>query len=459
MKSDPTYQNTLIDPPEFKKLKLLLMEKVRRLIDTTKSNDKILRVEQQIPDIDPIKWLQQQTNPVKMYWSERDKEFEIAGIGYVDLITSNREIDFDAIFKRMRTTLNPKFKNLRYYGGFCFGNSKQNAIWQNFGTCRFIIPQVELLRENNETRVALNLMPSRVKDFSFDFFDNDKFYTDCDFSIQNVIQTRSDYPEKDGWIQNIKFAKKLFQEGKIEKIVLARKSKLEFSQKLIPEQLLLQLGKTLPKSFHFYIQPIEDVAFLGASPELLYQREDFNIFSEAVAGTRPRGNTEEEDENLARNLLNSVKDIYEHDLVSRAIEMGMKQLCNSLKLDNKVDVLKSDQVQHLYKKFWGILKEQNSDADVISVLHPTPAVGGYPKRNAFQEIGKIENFDRGWYAGPIGWVGANSAEFAVAIRSGLIKETELHLFSGAGIVPGSDPEQEWNEIEQKISHFMKLFRG
>jgi menaquinone-specific isochorismate synthase len=162
---------------------------------------------------------------------------------------------------------------------------------------------------------------------------------------------------------------------------------------------------------------------------------------------------------LAKQLLNSTKDIYEHDLVCQFIEMGMKQLCNSMEMDNKVSILRSENVQHLYKKFWGTLKEHIGDPDIISTLHPTPAIGGVPKEISFQEIREIEKFDRGWYAGPIGWVRTNSAEFAVGIRSGLVIGDNLHLYSGSGIVPDSDPELEWQEIEQKISHFMKLFQA
>jgi menaquinone-specific isochorismate synthase len=458
MKSESTYHNTFVSLRELKNLEELLLEKVKRLIETTKSNGNILRVEQEIPNIDPISWLQQQTNPLKIYWSDRDREFEIAGIGYADLIANNKEIDFDLTFKRMRRNLNPQFKNLRYYGGFCFGNTKQNDIWQNFGAGSFIIPQVELFRENNQTKVALNLTSSQVKDFSFDFLDNGKFYTNFEFSGRNIIQKRFDFPPKDVWIQNMKFVKKLFRGGKIEKIVLARKSRLEFLQKLIPEQLLLQLGKTLPKSFHFYFQPEQNLAFLSASPELLYRRQNSKIFSEAVAGTRPRGLTKEDDEKLANDLLQSDKDIHEHNLVCRSITSGMNQICNSIEMDNHVSIIKCENVQHLYKKFKGILKEDIGDAYIISKLHPTPAVGGIPKDIALQEIREIENFDRGWYAGPVGWVGSNCAQFAVGIRSGLISGNDLYLFSGAGIVPDSDPEQEWQEIEHKISHFTKVFK-
>jgi menaquinone-specific isochorismate synthase len=94
---------------------------------------------------------------------------------------------------------------------------------------------------------------------------------------------------------------------------------------------------------------------------------------------------------------------------------------------------------------------------VLRALHPTPAVGGYPRGEALEEIQALEPFDRGWYAGPVGWIGAGGAEFAVGIRSGLVRGNRLTLFSGAGIVAGSVPESEWAEIEQKIGDFTRMF--
>jgi menaquinone-specific isochorismate synthase len=94
---------------------------------------------------------------------------------------------------------------------------------------------------------------------------------------------------------------------------------------------------------------------------------------------------------------------------------------------------------------------------VLGALHPTPAVGGYPRAGALGDIRALEPFDRGWWAGPVGWIGADGAEFAVGIRSGLVRGERLALFSGAGIVSGSVPEGEWAEIEQKIGDFTRMF--
>ena len=94
---------------------------------------------------------------------------------------------------------------------------------------------------------------------------------------------------------------------------------------------------------------------------------------------------------------------------------------------------------------------------LLESFHPTPAVAGYPVDKALAAIGQQEPFDRGWYAGPVGYIGRESTEFAVAIRCGLVEAERLSLYAGAGLVKGSDCEAEWNEIENKISNFIKVF--
>ncbi len=180
------------------------------------------------------------------------------------------------------------------------------------------------------------------------------------------------------------------------------------------------------------------------------------IETEAIAGTRPRGLTEAQDRRLAETLLHSSKDIREHDYVVQSIREVLAGVCQSYAVDSRASVLKLTRVQHLCKRLWGRLQPHISDAQLLSRLHPTPAVGGYPTLNSETEIEKLEPFQRGWYAAPVGWVSRNEAEFAVAIRTGLIEDHRLHLYAGGGIVEGSTAEAEWEEIENKISNFLTI---
>jgi menaquinone-specific isochorismate synthase len=135
----------------------------------------------------------------------------------------------------------------------------------------------------------------------------------------------------------------------------------------------------------------------------------------------------------------------------------MNQLCKRIKKSRENKVLKLAFVQHLHREYQGSLKPEVSDREILETLHPTPAVAGYPRLNSIKYIYELEGFDRGWYAGPIGWIGKETSQFAVAIRSALLKGKHLTVFAGAGIVAGSDSEKEWQEIENKILNFTKIF--
>jgi menaquinone-specific isochorismate synthase len=129
-----------------------------------------------------------------------------------------------------------------------------------------------------------------------------------------------------------------------------------------------------------------------------------------------------------------------------------------LKNDAKPKVISIGNGHHLITPFEGKLKEDVSDEDILEALHPTPAVAGTPKDQALNTIRRTENFSRGWYAGPLGYVGLDWVEFVVGIRSGVVKGKELSVYAGAGIVKGSRPKDEWNEIENKISNFIKVIK-
>ena len=162
------------------------------------------------------------------------------------------------------------------------------------------------------------------------------------------------------------------------------------------------------------------------------------------------------DEALAIELLTSDKDQREHDIVRKSIRQKLHQFVDHLNVDTQASILRLANKQHLRSNVQGTLKEGVDDGMLLKRLHPTPAVGGYPTDNALPEIARIEPFNRGWYAAPVGWIGADSAQFAVGIRSGLVEGKELSLFSGAGIVRGSDPDAEWREVENKIQDFIGI---
>ncbi len=180
------------------------------------------------------------------------------------------------------------------------------------------------------------------------------------------------------------------------------------------------------------------------------------MISEAIAGTSPRGKSPKADALLKNELINSSKNNAEHAFVIDAIKANLGPLCQQLSHEQKPDVISLGNGHHLITRFEGELKSGIKDEDVLQSLHPTPAVAGTPRAKALGTIRCLEKFARGWYAGPLGYVGLDWAEMVVGIRSGVVKGKQLFVYAGAGIVEGSEPQSEWNEIENKISNFLKV---
>ncbi|MCH8072671.1 MAG: isochorismate synthase [Proteobacteria bacterium] len=197
---------------------------------------------------------------------------------------------------------------------------------------------------------------------------------------------------------------------------------------------------------------------MGASPERLYDRCGRTIGSDAMAGTRARGDTLEDDRRKADELIGSEKELREHRYVIDGVYESLSPLCESLERNGDPVLVKLARVQHLVARLEGVLRQGVDDGAILAAIHPTAAVAGFPRQLSVERIEQLEPFDRGWYAGPVGWIGRDRAEFAVSIRSGLIINNVIDLYSGAGIVEGSTPDSEWKEIENKIANFLKALR-
>ncbi len=423
------------------------------------SGSQAIRFEVPVGRVDLFGWLRGQQTLPKLYWSGRDDRSEVAALGAADLYESTVEGP-EAMRKRLSPLLTSGDPRLRYYGGLRFDVGREaDAGWAVFGAYRFVLPRFELRVRAGETVLACNLvLPRDVenRDEILDEIENLSFVPRP--SEENLPKpvSRADEPGFPVWRKNVGRALSAFQERRLGKVVLARRTDFGFDDDLDPALLAGKLKESTPDCFHFYVEPEPGVAFVGASPERLFRREGRAILSEAVAGTRPRADSEDNDEDLREELLKSEKDRREHTYVRDSIREALGTLCQSLDIDGRMSEMKLTQRRHLVTGVRGTLREDVVDADILEAMHPTPAVGGHPRRAALREIADLEAFDRGWYAGPIGWIGADAAEFAVGIRSGLVSGRNLALFSGAGIVSGSVPEEEWAEIEQKIGDFTRI---
>lgn len=263
------------------------------------------------------------------------------------------------------------------------------------------------------------------------------------------------WPERNEWHGMVLQALDLIDAKALDKLVLARRTDVRFTNPVPALSYFRSVTDKAEASFRFYLSFETGEAFFGVSPERLYQRHGKTLHVDVLAGTRPRHADPAADQRLATELANSDKDQREHEIVRKAILQGLHRLASHVEPGGPAQVLTLPGKHHLYAEVSAHLKASVDDAQLLASLHPTPAVGGYPTDNALDEIRRLEPFPRGWYAGPVGWIGPESAEFCVAIRSAFARGNQLFFYAGAGIVPGSDPGREWDEVDNKIADLLK----
>ncbi|MGH3108992.1 MAG: isochorismate synthase [Rubrobacter sp.] len=411
--------------------------------------------------VDPFRWLSVQRMFPKIYWSGREDRAGVAAVGIADLREAGPSEGAGSLSKLLESLPDSGVSGARYYGGARFDPRGQpDEEWAAFSAYRFVLPRFELHAGETETTLVCNLvLPKDMDDASkiVQEIEDLSLPGDASGALLQAPMFREDSPDFQGWRENVERALSAFSEGRLGKVVLARRAEFGFCRDLDPTLLLESLKAATPGCFHFYAEPESGTAFLGASPERLFRREGRSVESEAVAGTRPRGVSSAEDEGLREDLLYSAKDRSEHTYVSKGIREALEPLCEELEIEDSVSEMMLARGRHLRSKVSGRLRDGVTDAELLDAMHPTPAVGGHPRSEALEQIHALEPFDRGWYAGPVGWIGQDASEFAVGIRSGLVRGRTLALFSGAGIVAGSVPDEEWAEIEQKIGDFTGMF--
>ena len=262
-------------------------------------------------------------------------------------------------------------------------------------------------------------------------------------------QKRVDLPTLAQWQSTIAHALKLIQQQNMDKVVLARKTLLYYEKEIDPWELFLALKqKSTERDTLFCIEYTKGEAFLGATPEMLFTREGCQLTTMALAGTSPI--TED-----SYHLLHSKKDKQEVEHVVDFLIKTLLPISTTINL-SPLEVLKSARVQHLCHHLQAKLKPTITDQMLLKKLHPTPALGGSPKKSSLAFIKKHELFTRGFYGAPVGWLSEERSDLFVAIRSCKVSKNTVELFAGTGIVEGSDPTLEWDELEHKISLLLEL---
>jgi menaquinone-specific isochorismate synthase len=245
-------------------------------------------------------------------------------------------------------------------------------------------------------------------------------------------------------------------DGTCSKIVAARTATIALAGAVRAADLLAALDHRHSDCVRVLIQPPGAGALIAATPERLVRRDGELVWCDALAGTRalpPEPSAAARDRIVAEasaELLASAKDRREQDLVVEAIHAALAE-CADVEAPVVPEIRVLRHVVHLHTPFRARLREPRHILELVARLHPTPAVGGTPRDIAVDWIRSREPVARGWYAAPVGWFDLDgNGELAVALRSGVLAGNRAHLWAGAGIVAGSDPDRELAETELKL---------
>ncbi len=328
-------------------------------------------------------------------------------------------------------------------GGFAYRTDRDpGGAWSGFPALLFRVPALAVMRRRGRTfaiaaspeaEELLELTPTAVRAPAARRLDLTP--------LRNPL----------AWTAAIENAAARLRAGEAEKVVLAREVLARGDGVVSAGVVVRGLRAAYPSCFTYLVAGADGTAFAGASPELLIRRSGRRASAQPMAGSVARGTTDADDERLAHLLVQSAKDEAEHRLVSRFVVRALQPFATQISAGDP-EVVRFTNIQHLATSVEAELADPAVDAlTMAAALHPTPAVGGWPREAADVLIDDLEGMERGWYAGAVGWIdGSGDGELAVALRCGLLWEDGARLYAGVGVMPDSDPARELEETELKF---------
>ncbi|HLP81875.1 MAG TPA: anthranilate synthase component I family protein, partial [Nitrosomonas sp.] len=264
----------------------------------------------------------------------------------------------------------------------------------------------------------------------------------------------SEFPEAN-FKAAVERAKRYIYDGDIMQVVLSQRTSKPFSAS--PLALYRALRSLNPSPYMFFYH-FNDFYVVGASPEILVRLEDLTVTVRPIAGTRPRGKNPQEDTALATDLLADPKERAEHVMLMDLgrNDIGRVAKTSTVKVTENMQIEHYSHVMHIVSNVEGVLKPELTAIDVLRATFPAGTVSGAPKVRAMEIIDELEISKRGIYAGAVGYLGFNGdMDLAIAIRTGVIKNGQLHVQAGAGIVADSIAQNEWIETQNKAKALLR----
>jgi menaquinone-specific isochorismate synthase len=257
-------------------------------------------------------------------------------------------------------------------------------------------------------------------------------------------------PSNADWLALVDAAVGDVKRRRLQKLVLYRRLEVQAGGAIAVPTLAAILEQRYPDC-RIFAATQGEATLVSASPERLVRKCGRQVASDALAGTAPRAADPQRDADLGRALQRSPKARLEHRLVENAVRNALSQVCAGLSVPHAPDLQRLSNVQHLRTEVRGLLRDDHSLIDVAARLHPTPAVGGFPRALAQQWLRRRGQDRRGWYCGAAGWIDMESdGELDVLLRCALVRGNQAELYAGAGVVSGSRPDDELQETTLKL---------
>ena len=390
-----------------------------------------------------------------VFWQSADRRSSLLGVGELLRLQAAGPDRLHAIAEAGRSLSAPLL-----LGVFAFSDRRPLAPpFRPFAPADFIVPQL-LFEERDGVRSVHLLGRSGHEDPSDDAL----------ALLQSMLAARpsparharvrfADRPgSRDAWRDEVRRARACIRSGNLEKVVLARTSLALSTQPIEPALVVRALVAREPDCRVFAVHR-GGRTFLGATPERLVRVEQGVAEVACLAGSAPRGRSDDEDLAIGRDLVQSTKNRNEHSYVVQAVEAALRQQGLSPEVPSAPQLLRLRSVQHLFTPVRAHLGGGDTIFTLAAALHPTPALGGTPRDAAQAWISEHERSPRGLYGGGVGyWRQDGEGEFDVAIRCALVRGNAATLWAGCGIVGDSDPEEELRETELKLRPMRQALR-
>ena len=389
---------------------------------------------------DPLAWLNAQFSYPQFYWQQRNGDEELAALGAIKRFSS-------LAAARQFLLRYPASPDTRIVGLNAFDPHQGHLFlprlsWQRLAGRAILRVQIwsdTSLRDDADAAREFLLSRHAIKPI-------------VPMARHRISETH--LPEKNAWVALVTRATEAIARGEFDKVVLARATDLQFSRPINPAALMAASRRVNLNCYHFFMQHDAENAFLGSTPERLWRRRGELLRTEALAGTVASHSDDFHAARLADWLMNDDKNQRENMLVVEDICQRLQHHTQPLEV-LPPQVVRLRKVQHLRRCIWTALRHPD-DEQCLMMLQPTAAIAGLPRQAAWDFIADNEPFDREWYAGSGGYLSLEQSEFCVSLRSARVQENRVRLYAGAGIVSGSDPEQEWQEIENKAAGLRSL---